>query len=186
MHNLRRILEHRWSFQQVTVMCFVDFASAFDSVDRDSLWQIMAANGMPLKLLRLVKAYYLSTKMKVRASGSDSMPFGVPSGVRQWCSLSPTLINNIIDWILRQALQDYPGVQVGANVCSNPRYSWVTYFILSNICNFSQLVLSILSTHPLFALSIFVTLSIFRRLIKHLSSSRPLLSIHFLRYLLTL
>ncbi len=32
----------------------------------------------------------------------------------------------------------------------------------------------------------FVTLSIFRRLIKLLSSSRPLLSIHFLRYHLTL
>ncbi len=30
-------------------------------------------------------------------------------------------------------------------LCS-PRYSWVTYFILSNICNFSQLFLS---THPL-------------------------------------
>ncbi len=29
---------------------------------------------------------------------------------------------------------------------SNPRYSWVTYFIWSNFCNFSQLVLS---THPL-------------------------------------
>ncbi len=70
--------------------------------------------------------------------------------------------------------------------CSNPRHSWVTYFILSNFCNFSQLVLSILSTHPLFVLSNFVTLSIFRRLIKLLSSSRPLLSIHVLRYHLTL
>ncbi len=30
--------------------------------------------------------------------------------------LSPTLFNYIIDWILRQALQDYPGVQVGADV----------------------------------------------------------------------
>ncbi len=52
-------------------MCFVDFASAFDSVDRYSLWQIMAADGRPSKLLRLIKAYYWSTKMKVRASGSD-------------------------------------------------------------------------------------------------------------------
>ncbi len=41
MHNLRRTLEQRWSFQQATVMCFVDFASAFDSVDRDSLWRRM-------------------------------------------------------------------------------------------------------------------------------------------------
>ncbi len=47
-----------------------------------------------------------------------------------------------------------------SRTCSNPRYSWVTYFKLSDICNFSQLVRSILSTHPLFALSIFVTLSI--------------------------
>ncbi len=31
-------------------------------------------------------------------------------------------------------------------ICSNPRCSWVTYFILSNFCNFSQLDLS---THPL-------------------------------------
>ncbi len=33
---------------------------AFDSVDRDSLWRIMAADGMPPKLLRLIKAYYAS------------------------------------------------------------------------------------------------------------------------------
>ncbi len=29
MHNLGHTLEQRWSFQQATVMCFVDFASAF-------------------------------------------------------------------------------------------------------------------------------------------------------------
>ncbi len=56
---------------------------------------------------------------------------------------------------------------------SNPRCSWLTNFILSNICNFSQLVLS---THPLFALSNFVTLSIFRRLIKLLFQQLFLLS----------
>ncbi len=86
MHNLRRILEQRWSFQQATVTCFVDFVSAFDSVDR----QIMVADGMPPKLLRLIKAHYSSTKMKVMASGRDSMPFEIRSGVRQGCALFPT------------------------------------------------------------------------------------------------
>ncbi len=76
----------------------------------------MVADGMPLKLLRLIKAYYSSTKMKFRASGSDSMPFEIHSGVRQGYALSPTLFNYIIDWILGKALQNYPGVQVGANV----------------------------------------------------------------------
>ncbi len=44
------------------------------------------------------------------------MPFEIRSGVQQGCALSPTLFNYVLDWILRQALQDYPGVQVGANV----------------------------------------------------------------------
>ncbi len=44
------------------------------------------------------------------------MAFEIRSGVRKGCALSPTLFNYKIDWILRQALQDYPGVQVGASV----------------------------------------------------------------------
>ncbi len=44
------------------------------------------------------------------------MPFEIRSGVRQKCALSPTLCNNMLGWILGQALQDYPGVQVGTNV----------------------------------------------------------------------
>ncbi len=39
------------------------------------------------------------------------MPFEIRSGVRQGCPLSPTLFNYIIDWILGQALQDYPRAQ---------------------------------------------------------------------------
>ncbi len=45
MHNLCVTLEQRWSFQEATVMCFVGSASAFDSVDRDSLWRIMVVDG---------------------------------------------------------------------------------------------------------------------------------------------
>ncbi len=44
------------------------------------------------------------------------MPFEILSDVRQGCALFPTLFNYIVDRILRQALQNYPGVQVGANV----------------------------------------------------------------------
>ncbi len=64
----RRTLEQLRSVWQANVLCFVDFASAFDSVDRDSLLQTMAAGGMPSKLLTLIKANYASTKMKVRAN----------------------------------------------------------------------------------------------------------------------
>ncbi len=51
----------------------------------------------------------LQIKMKVRASGADTMPFEVHSGVRRGRCLTPTLFNFIIDWIFCQGLQDYPG-----------------------------------------------------------------------------
>ncbi len=57
----------------------------------------MADDGVPPKLLRLIKAYYALTKMKVRASGHDSMPFEIRSGVRKGWALSPTLFSFIID-----------------------------------------------------------------------------------------
>ena len=50
--SLRRTLEQRWAYQQPTVLFFVDFAAAFDSVDRDSLWHITRADGMLEKLLQ--------------------------------------------------------------------------------------------------------------------------------------
>ncbi len=49
-------------------LCFVDFASAFHFVCRDYLWRKPAANGIPAKLLRHIRAYYASTNVKVRAS----------------------------------------------------------------------------------------------------------------------
>ncbi len=84
----------------------------------------MADNGCGRNALRLIKAYYSSTKITVRASASDSMSFEIRSGVRQGCALSPDFFNYIIDCILGQALQNYPGVQVGASVhMSNLAYA---------------------------------------------------------------
>ncbi len=107
--------KQQWSSQQTTAMCFVNFAAAFHSVDRDSIWRIMAADEMPAKLSRLIKEYNASTKAKVRATGGDSLSFEIQPGVRQGCAPSPTLFNYIINRILDEALEGYPGIQVGTN-----------------------------------------------------------------------
>ncbi len=81
MLSLRCTLEQRWSLKQAAVSCFVAFTSAFDSIDKDFLWRIMAADGMPPELLKPIKAFYASTKMKTRASGGASVSFEIRSGV---------------------------------------------------------------------------------------------------------
>ncbi len=66
-----------------------------------------------------------------RSTGTTSV------GARQPCS---------VDVFLRRKAAADLWLAVTMRRCSNRRYSWVTYFILSNLCYFSQLVLS---THPL-------------------------------------
>nr|VZI24942.1 unnamed protein product [Spirometra erinaceieuropaei] len=108
---LRRILEFRHSYQQPTAVCFVDFAAAFDSVHRESLWRIMALDGVSAKIIAMIKAYYRSTTARVLVRNNLSQPFGIRSGVRQGCILSPILFNYAIDWILGRALRDSDGVE---------------------------------------------------------------------------
>jgi hypothetical protein len=110
--SLRRILEHRSRYQQPTVTCFIDFASAFDSLHRLSLWRILEADGLPLKLINLIKAYYINPGCRVLINGEKTDRFETKTGVRQGCPLSPVLFNFVIDWVLEKSLDGSEGVNI--------------------------------------------------------------------------
>jgi len=46
-------------------MLFVDFKTAYDSVDRKKLWNVMSRIGIPEKLVRLIKPCVKGSKYKV-------------------------------------------------------------------------------------------------------------------------
>nr|VZI36913.1 unnamed protein product [Spirometra erinaceieuropaei] len=104
--TLRRILEFRHSYQQPTAVCFSDFVNTFDSVHRESLWRIMALDGVQLKIIAMIKAYYHSAIASVQVCNNLSQPFGIRSGVRRRCILSSILFNYDIDRILGRALRE--------------------------------------------------------------------------------
>jgi hypothetical protein len=55
-------------FHQKTFFAFVDFRAAFDSVDRDALWKILASTGLPKKYYRFFKALLHGTESCVQAN----------------------------------------------------------------------------------------------------------------------
>ncbi|VDM03017.1 unnamed protein product [Schistocephalus solidus] len=75
--KLRRILEFRHSQQQPTAVWFVDFAAAFDSIHRESLWRRNALDCLPLKIIAMINAYYSSTTALVLVHSNLSQPFGL-------------------------------------------------------------------------------------------------------------
>ncbi|VDM03884.1 unnamed protein product [Schistocephalus solidus] len=103
----RCILEFRQYYQQPAVICFFVFATAFDSVHRESLWWIM----VQLKIL-MIKVYYSPTTARVLVHNNFSQPFGIRSGVLQGCILLPILFNYAIDSILGRALHGEDGVEL--------------------------------------------------------------------------
>ncbi|VDN20238.1 unnamed protein product [Dibothriocephalus latus] len=72
----------------------------------------MAVDGVPPKIIVMIKAYYRSATARVLAHNNFSKPFAIQSGVRQDCVLSLVLFNYVIDWVLGEALQENEGIKL--------------------------------------------------------------------------
>ena len=59
--------------------------------------------GIPAKLIRLISALYSDARCSVLHRGILSEEFGVNSGVRQGCVLSPLLFITVLDDVLKEA-----------------------------------------------------------------------------------
>ena len=75
-------------------MCFVDLQKAYDSVDRELLWQVLARAGIPEEMIAVIRQFHDGMQARVRLdNGELSEWFAVTQGLRQGCVLSPLLFN---------------------------------------------------------------------------------------------
>jgi hypothetical protein len=105
LFSMRRLAELARDYGKPLHAAFVDLRAAFDSVNRDVLWQLLLARGVAPKLVQLIQDLYQGCKASVRTGGQTSAPFPVHTGVRQGCPMSPTLFNVYIDFVTRLVAQ---------------------------------------------------------------------------------
>lgn len=67
---------------------FVDFEKAFDSLDRNILWKLLQHNGIPIKLVNIIKCMYDGSAGQVIANGKLTDALHIKSGVRHGCLVS--------------------------------------------------------------------------------------------------
>lgn len=111
INTLRLILEQTAEWQSPLYLLFVDFEKAFDRVDRKVIWRILNINGIPPKLINIIKSMYSNSTCKVLHRGRTSNSIPVRSGVRQGCVLSPLLFLLTIDTIMRATNSSQRGIQ---------------------------------------------------------------------------
>lgn len=100
--NLKLILRHQKLYNKNVVCTFVDFKKAYDSIDRESLFQILEEQGLDRKTLAIIKETLTNTKSKVKFMGEVSEPFEIKTGVRQGDGLSPLLFNCVLEKVIRE------------------------------------------------------------------------------------
>ena len=100
---LQQILQKCREYNVPTHHLFIDFKAAYDSIDREELWQIMHEYGFLNKLTRLIKATVQRVVCYVRVSGVLSNPFESRKGLRQGDGSSCLLFNIALEGVIRRA-----------------------------------------------------------------------------------
>ena len=73
--TLRNILEQVNKWNAILYTHFIDFEKRFDSVHRESLWNIMSIYGIPEELISLTKAMYNNFECTVVEEGETTVWF---------------------------------------------------------------------------------------------------------------
>lgn len=107
VNTLRIMIEQCAEFNTDLHMVFIDFAKAFDSINRDCIWAALQRRGVPDKIIAVIRATYEGANCRVLHKGKLSEVFEINSGVRQGCILSPVLFLLVIGDVLSSTLQPH-------------------------------------------------------------------------------
>ena len=106
---------------------FKDFNKAFDSIHRESLWN-MSVYGIPEELIILTKAMYNNFECAVLEIGETTEWFQVRCVVMQGCTMSGFLFLLSIDWVrtksrlpITRTLRGNIEIEKGSNYISEVR-----------------------------------------------------------------
>ena len=81
--NIQWIIEKGREFQKNIYFCFIDYAKAFECVDRNELWNILKEMGIPDHLTCLLRNLYAGQEATVRIGHGPTDWFQIGKGVRQ-------------------------------------------------------------------------------------------------------
>ena len=77
-------------------MAFVDLTKAFDTVNRDLLWNILCKFGCPPTVIAILLRFHTGMCAQVVMAGSQFSSFPVEVGVKLGCVLTPIIFNLLL------------------------------------------------------------------------------------------
>ena len=107
------LIEEISGSSEVSVVIFIDYSKAFDSISHVQLFTVMLHVGLPKHLVALLQSLYSDQSVIVKWNGNHTQPFNIGKGVRQGCICSPTLFNIYSEQVMRDANTEDYGINIG-------------------------------------------------------------------------
>jgi hypothetical protein len=111
--TLTNIIQTRKCKKLSTFCSFIDFRKAYDSIDRNILWNKLSNNGISGRMLNAVKSLYCNVSSCVQVNNVQTGWFDVKCGLRQGCGLSPLLFNLFVNDLATAIKSLGKGVLIG-------------------------------------------------------------------------
>ena len=87
-----------------SIFIFIDFSKAFDSIDRNTMFEILELYGIPKQMVEAIKLLYTNNTATVLSPDGETKPFDIKAGILQGDTLAPFLFIMVVDYILRMSL----------------------------------------------------------------------------------
>jgi hypothetical protein len=114
---MNQLIEKCYEFNQPFVCAFVDFSKAFDSVEHPYLLDSLKDQGVPSKILRLLKKIYDNSRARIKME-KHSRWFKVGRGIKQGDPFSPKAFNAVLERIFRNVQWNGHGFRLdNAELC---------------------------------------------------------------------
>ncbi|KAL4082886.1 hypothetical protein QTP88_029540 [Uroleucon formosanum] len=121
--TIEQLLEKKYEYRQNIWQVFVDLKKAYDSIHRDSLYNIMYEFGFPRKLISLTKMCMNGTRYQVRVDCTLSEEFEGITGLKQGDALSPILFNIALEKVIRSVQSNKLGINIGKTTLDVLRFA---------------------------------------------------------------
>ena len=122
----RRLEDHIFTLQGICSLAksskkplyvaFLDLSKAFDRVWRDGLFANLWNSGIQGKCWRLIQAIYKNVENKVLFGDFESDWFDQEFGVKQGCTLSPTLFSVLMNDLVQMLNNSNIGVEISSKI----------------------------------------------------------------------